>query len=74
MRLLRGALVQLAVTPEPLLPWLPDEVDRLEIRAMPPSKESATVLLIPYHQSKVDPLLVELLYNLATLHTMISAK
>ena len=47
--MLRRALVQLVGTPEPLLPWLPYEVDRLEIRAVPPSKDATTVRLT-HHQ------------------------
>ncbi len=44
MGLLRRAMVQLAATPEPLLPWLPKEVEGLKIGAMPTSKDSAQVL------------------------------
>jgi len=32
MRMLAGALTQLAATPEPLLPWLTEEVDKAECR------------------------------------------
>lgn len=43
--------MQLAGTADQLLPWLPDEVDRLEMRAAQMSKDSTQVLLTPVHSA-----------------------
>ncbi len=45
MQMLRGSLVQLAATREPLLPWLAEEADRAELRSQVTFTTSATVRL-----------------------------